>query len=76
MKDPAKMQEFPANANLETKDEVNAKKITLKREDALALVKKVGEVYATTGNTWRAPESGHDSPSALHGPASGEDNGC
>ena len=34
---------------IETEEEVNAKKTTLKRDDALALVKRVNEVYAAKG---------------------------
>ena len=34
---------------METGEEVNAKKTTLKREDALALVKKVSKIYAAKG---------------------------
>ena len=34
---------------METREEVNAKKTTLKREDALALVKKVSKIYAAKG---------------------------
>ena len=42
-------QEFLAKAKVETREEVNAKKTTLNREDALALVKKVSKVYAAKG---------------------------
>ena len=34
---------------METGEEVNAKKTTLKREDALALVNKVSKIYAAKG---------------------------
>ena len=44
-----KTQEFLANAKVETREEVNAKKTTLKREDALALVKEADKVYVAKG---------------------------
>ena len=34
---------------METGEEVNAKKTTLKRDDALALVKKVSKIYVAKG---------------------------
>jgi arsenate reductase-like glutaredoxin family protein len=37
------------NAQVETAEEINAKKIKLQRKDALALVKQANEVYATKG---------------------------
>ena len=44
-----KTQEFLANAEVETVEEVSARKTTLKRDDALVLVKEANEVYAAKG---------------------------
>lgn len=44
-----KTQEFLATAQVEIGEQVDARKTTLKRDDALALVEKVSQVYAAKG---------------------------
>ena len=44
-----KTQEFLANAGHDAKEEVNAKKETLKEADALAIAKTVNDIYAAKG---------------------------
>ena len=44
-----KTQEFLADAGIETKDEINAKKETHGKEEALALLKGASELYAAKG---------------------------
>jgi len=42
-------QEFLANADVEVKEEQNAKKATIKATDALALARTVNDIYAAKG---------------------------
>jgi arsenate reductase-like glutaredoxin family protein len=44
-----KTQEFLANADVEVKEEQNAKKATIKATDALALARTVNDIYASKG---------------------------
>ena len=51
------------NAQIETAEEVNAKKTKLPREDALALVKKASEVYVAKGRKVIRFDLNKDKPS-------------
>lgn len=44
-----KTQEFLANADVEVKQEQNAKKATIKAAEALALARQVNDIYAAKG---------------------------
>ena len=44
-----KTQEFLAKANIDTTEEVNARKTTLKRSDAMALAKQASDIFVAKG---------------------------